>query len=613
MKAKGRQKSMQLKYLFIIIVCVVGIFVSCLMGSDQYAQRILLLILLWAAASSSFNIISGYGGQVVFGYMMFIGTGAYTTVLLFKFLGISPWLGMWIGAVIASFFALIIGLPTLRLHGAYFAIATVAFPLIAIPILNYIGLEEVSIPFTGHGAESMQFTDIRYYVLIAAILLALILIIVQTVESSRFGYALRALREKEAAAEGMGINTYWTKMMGFILSSAMGALMGALYPFSVLYILTSSSVYGFSIIVRIIGISIVGGLATVWGPVISAAFLVPLGEFANSQFGDRYPGAQDIIYGGALIAAILYMPQGIWGKIQRALHNRARKLELSRKPVTTEDSKRTIIDNIRSQGSFQFESVHSKIVSSNTNDPIFKVDGIYKSFGGVLALRDVNMEVPRNKILGIIGPNGSGKTTLFNVINGYLTPEKGRIFLEGKDVTDFKPHALCKLGIGRTFQIPQIFSRMTVLENITIGAFNRWRNVAKAHAIAEEIVQQMGLSTLAYDQPVSLTIWQTKILELSRALATQPKLLLLDEPMAGLNPEETEQMGEIIKMITAQSGITIIVIEHVLQTLVKIVDWMVGLDNGKKVVEGTCQEVISDPHIIEAYLGAKWRERHVRS
>jgi ABC-type branched-subunit amino acid transport system ATPase component len=198
------------------------------------------------------------------------------------------------------------------------------------------------------------------------------------------------------------------------------------------------------------------------------------------------------------------------------------------------------------------------------------------------------------------------------VINGYLTPNKGRVIFEGRDITHFKSHASCKIGIGRTFQIVQIFSNMTVLENVMIGAFNRCDNVAEARAIAEDIAQQMGLSSRAYDQAVGLTMWETKLLEFSRALATQPKLLLVDEPMAGLNPEESNRIGEIIRVIV-KSGLTVIVIEHVVQSLVKIADWMVGLDHGRKVAEGTPQQVISDPHIIEAYLGAKWRERHATS
>jgi len=592
------------KYLSIILVCIGCALISLFIGTDRYSQRILLLIILWAAASSSFNIISGYGGQVVFGYSMYVGTGAYTSVLLFKLLGVSPWLGMWVGVIIAIIIAFIIGLPTLRLHGAYFAVATIAFPLITVPILNNLGFEEIIIPFTGHGALSMQFTDLRYYVLICVLFLAGVLLIIQTMECSRFGYALKAINQNETAAEGMGIDTYWTKMTAFLISAGLGAIAGTLYSFGLLYVLTTFSGFGLSIIVKILSITIVGGIATLWGPLIAAIFLVPIGEFLNAQFGNRYPGVQDIIFGAALIFAIIYMREGIWVKIRGCFRTAPQRPTPSIKPGAMKDMEK--------QGALEIEPIKPRDVESNIHDPILKIEGISKSFGGVLALENVSFDVPKGKIVGIIGPNGAGKTTLFNVINGYLKPAKGKIFFEGKDVTYFKPHDLCRLGVGRTFQVAQTFGKMTVLENVLTGAFSQAINFAEAHRIAGGVVQQMGLAGRAYDQAVGLTIWETKSLEFSRALATKPKLLLVDEPMAGLNPEEANQIAEMIKSI-AKSGITVIVIEHVVQNLVKIADWMIGLDDGRKVTEGTPQQVISNPHMIEAYLGAKWRERHVKS
>jgi ABC-type branched-subunit amino acid transport system ATPase component/ABC-type branched-subunit amino acid transport system permease subunit len=613
MKTEGNRGSrpLWLNYLPIAIVCLAGILISYLIGDNRYAQRILLLIILWAAASSSFNIIFGYGGQVVFGYMMFVGAGAYPAVLLFKFLGISPWIGMWVGVIVAVIIAFIIGLPTLRLHGAFFAIATAAFPLMAFPILNHLGLEELSIPFSGHGFKSMQFRDLRFYVLIGIGLLALVLIAVQMIEQTRFGYRLRALKQNETAAEGMGIDTYRTKMIAFMISAGLSGLMGVVYSFSILYVLTTQAVFGLFIMIRIIGITIVGGAATVWGPLVAACFLVPIGEFLNAQFGDKLPGVQDIIYGVTLIVAILYMPEGIWGRIRKAYRTRSRKTALSVKAVIVGNDQPNISNARSIHNTFTLEAIHPKTIESNANDPIIRIKNVNKAFGGVLALSDLSIEVPRGKIAGIIGPNGSGKTTLFNVINGYMKPEKGSILFEGKEVTHFKPHDLCKLGIGRTYQVAQIFSGMTVLENIMIGAFRRCGNITEARAIAENIGDRMGLSHRAYDQAVGLTILETKMLEFSRALATQPKLLLVDEPMAGLNPEEAERIGEILRVIS-KAGITVIVIEHVVQSLVKIADWMVGLDHGRKVAEGMPQTVISDPHIIEAYLGTKWRERHAK-
>jgi ABC-type branched-subunit amino acid transport system ATPase component/ABC-type branched-subunit amino acid transport system permease subunit len=606
MKTDGKSyiPSVWHRLLPIVIVCGCAVVTSYLLGPSRYAQRILLLIVLWAAGASCFNIISGYAGQVVFGYMMFVGAGAYTTVLLFKFLSVTPWLGMWAGALIAVITALIIGLPTLRLQGAFFAIATIAFPLITFPILNYLGLEELSIPFTGHGPTSMQFRDMRYYVYIASALLGGVLVTVRMMESSRFGYSLKALKQNPTAAEGMGINTYANKLVAFMLSAGLGALMGTVYSFGLLYVVTTHAVFGIFIMVRIFSITLVGGAATLWGPFVAACILVPIGEFLNSQFGDRYPGVQDVIYGLALIGAILYMPEGIWGKIRRSFHTAK-----SASPITLASA-----ENLSdpSKPRLLFEPVHSNDVENPATMPLLTIERIHKSFGGVHALKDVTLQVPGGKVTGIIGPNGSGKTTLFNVINGYLTPDRGRILFQGQEITRFSAHTTCRLGIGRTFQVPQIFSNMTVLENIMIGAFGKGEGIGQAYADAEKIARAGGLWHRAQHQAVGLTLWETKMLEFSRALATNPILLLIDEPMAGLNPDEASRIGEIIRAIAA-SGTTVIVIEHVVHALVKIADWMVGLDHGTKVAEGPPQEVIDHPHMIEAYLGAKWRERHARS
>ena len=311
----GRHASLiSRRYGFIIIVCAIGLLISLLIGQNRYYQRILLLILIWASACSSFNIISGYGGQVVFGYMMFLGSGAYTTVLLFRLLGVSPWIGMLAGALISAVIAFIIGLPTLRLRGAYFAVATIAFPLMTIPILNHLGFEEVSIPFIKR-FSAMQFADIRAYVIIAAVLLALVLIIVRMIEVSKFGFSLRALKENQTVAEGMGIDTFKTKMLAFMLSAALGALVGTVYAFGIQYMISTHSMFGLFIIVRVLSISIVGGLATLWGPIVGAAILVPLGEILDSQIGDVYPGAQDIVYGAFLVVGMIYLREGIWGKV----------------------------------------------------------------------------------------------------------------------------------------------------------------------------------------------------------------------------------------------------------------------------------------------------------
>lgn len=596
------------KYLPLLVLFAISLFISQIAGTDRYAQRIILLILLWAAMCQGFNLISGYGGQVVFGYMMFVGTGSYTSIILFKFLGVTPWLGMWVGALVAVIAAFIIGLPTLRLRGHFFAVATIAFPLMTYPVLNHLGLEELGIPFIGHGIGSMQFSDLRYYVLIAAIFLVLVQLLIQKIEGSRLGFALKALKQNESAAEGMGVDTYKAKMLAFVLASAIAAIGGTLYAISILYVLTTHAVFGMFIIVRVLSITIVGGMGTLWGPVIAAAILVPGGEFLNAQFGARFPGVQDIVYGAALIAAIIYLPEGIWGRISKVFQKHNGKMNVSEE---TQQASSSEADNPTATSAFNHQGFQ-KIDNTGKHGPVLKIQGVSISFGGVKALNDIDLDVPRGKLVGIIGPNGAGKTTLFNVINGYLKPNEGALIFEGKDVSSFKPNQLCKMGIGRTFQVAQIFHNFTVIENIMVGAFAKTRNAAEARAISEKVAQSMGLSSRAGDIAAGLNLWDTKMIEISRALATQPKLLLLDEPMSGLNPEEAVQIGEIIKSIAA-SGITVIVIEHVVQALVKIADSMVGLVEGQKITEGSPEEVISNSQIIEAYLGAKWRERYVKS
>jgi len=298
------------------------------------------------------------------------------------------------------------------------------------------------------------------------------------------------------------------------------------------------------------------------------------------------------------------MPAGIWGKISETFQHRKRRsgidkfsLETARKPGGASEKKESLTQP------------PLEVSPNRHNGSILKLEGIAKSFGGVMALKDVSIEVPKGKVLGIIGPNGAGKTTLFNVINGYLKPDKGSVLFEGNDVAQMKPHDLCRRGVARTFQVAQIFNKMTVLENIMIGAFAKHSRAQDAYAVAMKTAEKLAITYRVNDQAMGLSIWETKVLELCRALATEPKVLLVDEPMAGLNPEENDRIGQILKAIS-HSGITVIVIEHVVQSLVKIADVMAGLDEGRKVAEGTPAEVISNPHIIEAYLGAKWKERY---
>ena len=236
---------------------------------------------------------------------------------------------------------------------------------------------------------------------------------------------------------------------------------------------------------------------------------------------------------------------------------------------------------------------------------ILEIENITKRFGGLTALRGVTIKIPEKRIIAVIGPNGAGKTTLFNIITGFMKPDEGKIIFKGIDITKYPPYKIAKLGITRTFQIPKPFLDLTVRESILTGAVSKYRNIDKAKAKTEEILQFLGIDDLADKYCSELNLSQTKIMELGRSLSIEPEVLLLDELVAGLNPKEVSEMSSKIRKINEEKGITIILVEHIMRFVLKISDYIYVLHYGELISEGKPDELIKDEKVIQAYLGSQ--------
>ena len=569
----------------IAAVIAIGLGLSLAL-TERYHHRILTLVFLWAAMGLAWNIISGYAGQISFGHQAFFGIGAYVTVLLAAKLQLTPWLGMWAGVGVAVLAALLIGTPTFRLAGIYFGLATLAYPLIFRIVMDYLGYQEVAIPMVrDRPALFMQFEEPRSFDLLALALLAATLVLSRLVEGSRLGYSLRAIKENEQAAEAMGVDAFRSKMLAYALSAAPAALAGAIYAHAILFVVTPDAVFGVIVIVQTLVVCLVGGAGTLWGPVIGAAIMIPVSEILDTTVGDRLPGIQGVVYGAALMAIMMWAPEGLFWHLRRRPAAVARATPTAAVAGTAEAP------------------------AAAPGPVLLEVQGIDKAFIGLQALSEVGFDVREGEILGIIGPNGAGKTTLFNVLNGFLLPDRGEVRWLGAPITGLRPHLVCRRGIGRTFQVVRVFPHLTVLENVMVGAFAHGDAPGAARERSQAALGRVSLVEQAAVLPAGLTTLELRLMELARCLATSPRLVLLDEPLAGLSAEGVELMAVMIRR-TRAAGVTVVIIEHTIQALVKLADRLVVLDHGRRLAEGPPGEVTRNPAVIEAYLGKRWLARH---
>ncbi len=554
---------------------------------NKYYQLVLTLVPVWATVGVAWNLFSGYSGLMSFGHAAFFGLGAFTVAIGLSSLGLSPWFGLPLAAGVGAGAGLLVGLPTLRLRGHYFALAMLAYPLALLYLFEWLGYQEVTLPMHREAPWAyMQFADQRVYIAMAVALLVLALAINHWVARSRFGLSLLAIKQNEAAAMAAGIHPQRWKLRALVLSAALTALAGGLYA-QVLLIVTPAAVFGLHASAQALIVTLFGGVATLFGPVLGALVLVPLGEVLHAELGDKLPGIQGVVFGAAIITIVLAAPAGLIPRVQARLRRRALAGAAALPGFITTPFQRPVAG------------------LAGPRPVLLAVRGLSLSFGGLKALSDVSFDVHQGEILGIIGPNGAGKTTLFNALNGFVRPHAGSVVLQGIELVGQPPFALCDAGLGRTFQVVRPFPRLTILDNVVVGAFATERSDAAAYGRARAVIQQVGLGGREARLGAALTTIELRLLELARALAARPRLLLLDEILAGLGSDEVEHVLQAIERIR-RSGVTVVIIEHTMQAMVRLADRLLVLDHGVVLAQGEPQAVTSDPAVIEAYLGKKW-------
>jgi ABC-type branched-subunit amino acid transport system ATPase component/ABC-type branched-subunit amino acid transport system permease subunit len=558
---------------------------------DRYYQLILTIVPIWAAVGVAFNLFSGYSGLLSFGHAAFFGIGAYTVALLFVMAGVSPWIGIVVAGAVGGLAGLVIGYPTFRLRGHYFALAMLAYPLVLLYLFQWLGYQEVSLPMVRESAGVyMQFADQRIYILIASLLLAGSLAINLAIARSRFGLSLLAIKQNEPAAMAAGINPLVWKLKAIMLSASLTAIIGGFYAV-VQLIVTPESVFGLLVSSRALIVTLFGGIGTVAGPIVGALVLIPLGEILHVQLANVLPGIQGVVLGIAIIAVVLLAPDGILPWVLARIR---------RKDVTP------------AAGALQLDSVpfvrEAHAQPHQRGASILEVRDISVSFGGLQALQNVSFDVHAGEILGIIGPNGAGKTTLFNALNGFILPNKGRVRFQDHELVGRPAFEICRAGIGRTFQIVRPFAGLSVLRNVVVGAFAHQADEDAAYEEAQRALNSVGLVPRQHVLASSLTTIELRLMELARALASGPRLLLLDEILAGLGAGEVEHMLRAIESIRRE-GVTVVIIEHTMHAMVRLADRLLVLDHGEVLATGEPQKVINLPAVIEAYLGKRWAAR----
>lgn len=576
---------------------------------NGYWQRILNLIAINAILALSLNLIYGITGMFSLGHAGFMAIGAYVSALLvltpaqknamWILEDIYPWLlnvnapfivSLILAGLAAAFFGLLVALPVLRLGGDYLGIATLGFAeIIRILITNTARLTNGSLGLKGIPAHTTLFMS---WGCLGVVLLCMVCML-----KSNFGGVLRAVRDDEVAARMMGINTFRVKVIAFALGCFGGGLGGALMGNLITTI--DPRMFMITQTYNILMIIVVGGLGSVTGSIIGSVLVTTMLEWLRfvenpitigSLNIPGIPGMRMVIFSLLLILVIIFRREGIMGMREFSWDIFFPR----RKPKPK--------------------------AAPSTSDTVLEVHDVVLRFGGLSAIDGLSFDIKHGQIMGLIGPNGAGKTSAFNVISGFYKPTSGEIKFMGKSIGGLRPDEVCRAGMSRTFQNIRLFGHETVLQNVMTGSrvrqrYSWWKSLmpfvfidvfiedSSVKAQAMNLLEQLGLDEFAYEKASSLPYGAQRRLEIARALATRPKFLLLDEPAAGMNPQESEELMNFIQRLRDEFDLTILLIEHDMKVVMSVCDYIHVLDQGVHIAQGTPDEIRANPRVIEAYLG----------
>ena len=560
--------------------------------NSPFVYHLAVQVCIFGALATAWNIVGGYAGQLSLGHAVFYAIGSYAATMLVIHFGLSPWIGMFGGAIVAVVASLVIAYPTLRLRGPFFALATIAFlEVCRLLVVHFEGLTGgsagLNVPLN-IGLQWMIFREKWAYLAIAFGFLVVTLWISWLIRYSRFGFYLIAVREREDAARAVGINAVKVKIAAAVISAAVTSILGSFHAMYLTFI-EPSAAFSLELSIQIAMFALIGGLGTVAGPLLGTILVLPAAELSRGWLSALGNGTHGFVYGVVLVLVVLFFPRGLVGH----LGGRALAL-IDRLP----GSRR------RGPGP-RPKQVASRVASASKGQPLLVAEGLQKRFGGLLATDNVSLTLHEGEILGVIGPNGAGKTTVFNQLSGFIAPDAGTVKVRqanGEWTSPTSPEGFAQTGVGRTFQIVQPFSGLSVLENIMLGAFMRTQSAEEAESIARDVAELTDLTALLDHEARGLTVGGMKRLEVARALATGPKVLLLDEVLAGLNPTDVTRAIAMIRKIR-DSGVSVLMIEHLMQATMALSDRIIVINAGRLLKQGKPADVVNDPAVIEAYLG----------